>query len=89
MASTPNAALMELLVCPVTHWTLRVAGDQLIAQDPEGGDGLSYPIRDGIPILLADQAGAPGGGDPAEWIRQWEFRQADSASAGAADASSQ
>ncbi|PLX38803.1 MAG: hypothetical protein C0605_07255 [Hyphomicrobiales bacterium] len=46
--------LLELLVCPVTHQTLeydRKAGE-LISR----AAGLAYPIRNGIPIMLADEA---------------------------------
>ena len=46
--------LLEILVCPVTKGPLRL--------DREKGElvsdkaGLAYPIRDGIPIMLPDEA---------------------------------
>jgi uncharacterized protein YbaR (Trm112 family) len=46
--------LLEILVCPVTKGTLeydREAQD-LISRKA----GLAYPIRDGIPVMLADEA---------------------------------
>jgi uncharacterized protein YbaR (Trm112 family) len=46
--------LLEILVCPVTKSTLeydRVAGELISRQA-----GLAYPIRDGIPIMLPDEA---------------------------------
>ena len=46
--------LLEILVCPLTRTTLeydRVAGE-LISR----AAGLAYPIRDGIPIMLPDEA---------------------------------
>jgi uncharacterized protein YbaR (Trm112 family) len=46
--------LLEILVCPVTKSVLeydRVAGE-LISR----AAGLAYPIRDGIPIMLPDEA---------------------------------
>ncbi len=46
--------LLEILVCPVTRGSLeydRAAGE-LISR----GAGLAYPIRDGIPIMLAEEA---------------------------------
>ncbi len=46
--------LLEILVCPLTKTTLeydREAGE-LISR----AAGLAYPIRDGIPIMLADEA---------------------------------
>jgi uncharacterized protein YbaR (Trm112 family) len=46
--------LLEILVCPVTKGALeydRTAGE-LISRTA----GLAYPIRDGIPIMLPDEA---------------------------------
>ena len=46
--------LLEILVCPVTKGPLdydRDAGE-LISRKA----GLAYPIRDGIPIMLPDEA---------------------------------
>lgn len=46
--------LLEILVCPVTHGPLvydRAAGE-LISR----GARLAYPIRDGVPIMLPDEA---------------------------------
>lgn len=46
--------LLEILVCPLTKGTLRYdeAKQELISQQA----GLAYPIRDGIPIMLVDEA---------------------------------
>ncbi|WP_106753684.1 Trm112 family protein [Pannonibacter carbonis] len=46
--------MLELLVCPVTKTTLEydVARQELISRVAK----LAYPIRDGIPIMLADEA---------------------------------
>ena len=46
--------LLEILVCPVTKGTLRydAAAQELISD----AAGLAYPIRDGIPIMLPDEA---------------------------------
>ena len=46
--------LLEILVCPVTHGPLvydRDAGE-LVSQ----GAKLAYPIRDGVPIMLPEEA---------------------------------
>jgi uncharacterized protein len=46
--------LLEILVCPLTKGPLvydRAAQELLSAEA-----GLAYPIRDGIPIMLADEA---------------------------------
>lgn len=50
-----DQALLDILVCPVTRSKLRLEGDALVAQV----GGLRYPIRDGIPVLLPDQAMLP------------------------------
>ena len=46
--------LLEILVCPVTHGPLRYDRErqELISEQA----GLAYPVRDGIPIMLADEA---------------------------------
>lgn len=46
--------LLELLVCPVTKTRLQydAAAQELISK----AAGLAYPIRDGIPIMLAEEA---------------------------------
>jgi uncharacterized protein YbaR (Trm112 family) len=46
--------LLEILVCPVTKGTLeydRAAGELISRQA-----GLAYKIRDGIPIMLPEEA---------------------------------
>lgn len=49
-----DAKLLEILVCPVTRGPLEYDADaqELISKQA----GLAYPIRDGIPIMLADEA---------------------------------
>ena len=53
--------LLEILVCPLTRRPLRY--------DPERQElvsvqaGLAYPIRDGIPIMLVDEARTLQDGD--------------------------
>ncbi len=46
--------LLELLVCPLTKETLEYdrENQELISR----GARLAYPIRDGIPIMLPDEA---------------------------------
>ena len=49
-----DAKLLEILVCPVTKGPLifdRARGE-LISRSAR----LAYPIRDGIPVLLEDEA---------------------------------
>jgi uncharacterized protein len=49
-----DPALLEILVCPVTKGPLRYdrARGELISDSAR----LAYPIRDGIPIMLPDEA---------------------------------
>jgi uncharacterized protein YbaR (Trm112 family) len=46
--------LLELLVCPLTKGPLTYDAErqELISEQA----GLAYPIRDGIPIMLPDEA---------------------------------
>ena len=48
--------LLEILVCPLTKNTLEYdpARQELVSR----GARLAYPIRDGIPIMLPDEARA-------------------------------
>jgi len=46
--------LLEILVCPLTKGPLTMSADktELISYSAR----LAYPIRDGIPIMLTDEA---------------------------------
>ncbi len=46
--------LLEMLVCPVTKGPLELDRDrqELVSRQAR----LAYPIRDGIPIMLAEEA---------------------------------
>jgi len=46
--------LLEILVCPVTRTTL--AYDREKNELVSKAAGLAYPIRDGIPIMLPEEA---------------------------------
>jgi len=49
-----NPKLLEALVCPITRATLKydAANQELISK----GAGLAFPIRNGIPVMLVDEA---------------------------------
>ena len=55
--------LLEILVCPVTKGPLRydAARAELVSEQA----GLAFPIRDGIPIMLVDEARKLDGAGPA------------------------
>jgi hypothetical protein len=65
-----DGKLLGILVCPLTRSPLRQEGDQLVGQV----GGLRYPIRDGIPILLIDEAKLPEG---IETIEAFKAKYAD------------
>ncbi len=50
-------ALLDMLRCPVTRSRLRREGDELVGET----GGLRYPIRDGLPVMLAEEATLPEG----------------------------
>ena len=54
MSAPLDPWLLSILVCPVTRTPLRYdeAAQELISDEA----GLAYPIRDGVPVLLAEQA---------------------------------
>ena len=51
---TVDPKLLEILVCPLTKGPLGYdqKADELISEQA----GLAFPIRDGIPIMLVDEA---------------------------------
>jgi hypothetical protein len=53
--------LLEILVCPVTHGPLEYdrAKGELISRSAR----LAYPIRDGVPIMLPEEARELADGD--------------------------
>lgn len=61
-----NPELLQVICCPATRQSLRLAGDSELSRlnDREGGveaalvteDGrMAYPIRDGLPVLLVSE----------------------------------
>jgi uncharacterized protein YbaR (Trm112 family) len=66
MAVTLDPQLLEILACPSPdHAPLRAG-----TPDDPGADALTctecgrvYPVRDGIPVLLLDEAVVPAGPD--------------------------
>ncbi len=57
MNETPiqfDRRMLEALICPVTHATLSYDADksELVSKSA----GLAFPIRNGIPVMLVDEA---------------------------------
>lgn len=46
--------LLSILVCPVTRTALRydAAASELVSD----AAGLAYPVRDGVPVMLVEEA---------------------------------
>ena len=51
---TLDPRLLDKLVCPLTRKPLRYdeAAQELVSE----AAGLAYPIRDGVPVMLAEEA---------------------------------
>ncbi len=49
-----NEALLDILICPLTRTRLRWDAEthELISD----AAGLAYPVRDGVPVLLPEEA---------------------------------
>ena len=54
LESTTDPKLLEILVCPITKGPLEFdsSRQELISRSAK----LAYPIRDGIPIMLPEEA---------------------------------
>ena len=50
-----DADFLSILRCPLTHSKLKEVGGFLVAET----GGLKYPVRDGIPVMLIEEATLP------------------------------
>ena len=57
---TLSPQVLAILRCPLTRSPLRLEGDFLVAEQPVDA-GMRYPIKDGIPVLLMEEAQLPEG----------------------------
>ena len=51
-AAKLDPILLEVVACPVCRGSLAPRGDLLVC----AGCGRGYPVRDGVPVLLEDDA---------------------------------
>lgn len=58
--------LLNILRCPLTRSPLRLVNDQLVAER----GGLRYPIKNGIPVLLVEEAELPAGVSSLDQLKQ-------------------
>lgn len=49
--------LLKILACPACKAQVKLEGERIICQNK--ACGLRYPIRDGIPVMLIDEAEKP------------------------------
>jgi uncharacterized protein YbaR (Trm112 family) len=55
MNSTTNEIpqdLLDILVCPIDHAKVTLQGEELVCAEC----GRAYPVRDGIPVMLVEEA---------------------------------
>lgn len=50
--------LLDILACPACKSPVRLEGERLVCTSPSCG--LRYPIREGIPVMLIEEAEKPG-----------------------------
>ena len=49
--------LLDIMACPQCKADVKLEGDKIVCTSPQCG--LRYPIRDGIPVMLIDEAEKP------------------------------
>lgn len=54
MSDSLDPALLAILVCPVTRAPLRYdpEAEELVSE----AAGLAFPVRDGVPVMLVEEA---------------------------------
>jgi len=50
--ATVPQELLDILVCPVYKAKVHLEGNRLVCEEC----GRAYPVRDGIPVMLVDEA---------------------------------
>jgi uncharacterized protein YbaR (Trm112 family) len=64
--NTIDPDLLNILRCPLTRSRLRQEGDFLVGEV----GGLMYPVRDGIPVMLVEEAKLPPGIESLDAFKQ-------------------
>ena len=54
---TIDKELLEILACPQCKSAVALEQEKIVCQNP--ACGLRYPIRDGIPVMLIEEAEKP------------------------------
>ena len=63
---TLSPEMLEMIRCPLTRSRLHQEGDFLVAEV----GGLRYPIREGFPVMLVEEAKLPEGMRSVDELRQ-------------------
>jgi uncharacterized protein YbaR (Trm112 family) len=71
-SNTIDPELLDMLRCPLTGSRLRHEGDFLIAEV----GGLAYPVRDGFPVMLMEEAKLPTGVESLDVLKARDPRRA-------------
>ena len=62
MGESISKELLDILACPVCRVEVRLDGDRIVCTQC----GRRYPIREGIPVMLVDEAEGADGEVPKE-----------------------
>ena len=55
-----SPTFLEIAACPACHSKFAVDYDRHELECTNSACGLAFPVRDGIPVLLVDEARRPG-----------------------------
>jgi uncharacterized protein YbaR (Trm112 family) len=55
--TTISKRLLDILACPECKADVRLDGERIVCVNPKCG--LRYPIKDGIPVMLVEEAERP------------------------------
>ena len=55
---TIDAELLAILACPDCKAPVKLIQEKIVCQNPKCG--LRFPVREGIPVMLKEEAEKPG-----------------------------
>ena len=58
---TLDTQLLEIVRCPACHGTFAERAGEQVDELTCTGCGAAYPVRNGVPVLLVDEARRPEG----------------------------
>ena len=54
---TIDKEFLDILACPACKEAVKLEGEKIVCQNPKCG--LRYPVKDGIPVMLIEEAERP------------------------------